>query len=35
MCGITGRAGYQRDLSAQRPVIEAMTETMACRGPDG
>jgi asparagine synthase (glutamine-hydrolysing) len=34
MCGITGWVSYQRDLTARRPVIEAMTETMACRGPD-
>jgi asparagine synthetase B (glutamine-hydrolysing) len=34
MCGITGWVGCQRDLAAQGPVIEAMTQTMACRGPD-
>jgi asparagine synthase (glutamine-hydrolysing) len=34
MCGITGWVSYQRDLSTQRPVVDAMTETMSCRGPD-
>jgi asparagine synthase (glutamine-hydrolysing) len=34
MCGITGWISYQRDLAARRPVVEAMTETMSCRGPD-
>jgi asparagine synthase (glutamine-hydrolysing) len=34
MCGITGWVDYQRDLSGQRSVIAAMTDTMACRGPD-
>ena len=35
MCGITGWVDYEHDLSAQQPVIAAMTATMACRGPDG
>lgn len=34
MCGITGWIGYQRDLSTTTTVVDAMTETMACRGPD-
>ncbi|WP_255946776.1 asparagine synthase (glutamine-hydrolyzing) [Streptomyces odontomachi] len=34
MCGITGWVSYQRDLTAQQDVLDAMTETMACRGPD-
>ncbi|MFI0723163.1 asparagine synthase (glutamine-hydrolyzing) [Streptomyces sp. NPDC021224] len=34
MCGITGWVGYRRDLTAHGHVLEAMTETMACRGPD-
>jgi asparagine synthase (glutamine-hydrolysing) len=31
---MTGWVDYSRDLTRERPVIEAMTETMACRGPD-
>ncbi|MCW3047475.1 MAG: asparagine synthase, glutamine-hydrolyzing, partial [Solirubrobacterales bacterium] len=34
MCGITGWVSFDRDLTRQRDTIEAMTETMACRGPD-
>jgi asparagine synthase (glutamine-hydrolysing) len=34
MCGITGWVAYRRDLVAERATVEAMTETMACRGPD-
>ena len=34
MCGMTGWVDYARDLTRERAVIEAMTETMACRGPD-
>ena len=34
MCGITGWVGYARDLRQERRTIDAMTETMACRGPD-
>ncbi|UZJ32066.1 asparagine synthase (glutamine-hydrolyzing) [Streptomyces endophytica] len=34
MCGITGWIAYDNDLTTQRPTIEAMTRTMACRGPD-
>ena len=34
MCGITGWVAFGRDLRTERPSLEAMTETMACRGPD-
>ena len=34
MCGITGWVAYRRDLAAEQATVDAMTETMACRGPD-
>ena len=34
MCGITGWVDHRRDLTAAQAVAQAMTETMACRGPD-
>jgi asparagine synthase (glutamine-hydrolysing) len=34
MCGITGWISFERDLTREQPVIDAMTATMACRGPD-
>jgi asparagine synthase (glutamine-hydrolysing) len=34
MCGITGWVAFGRDLRAERTAVDAMTETMACRGPD-
>jgi asparagine synthase (glutamine-hydrolysing) len=34
MCGITGWVDFERDLTRERALIDAMTETMACRGPD-
>ncbi|WP_225833630.1 asparagine synthase (glutamine-hydrolyzing) [Streptomyces sp. NK08204] len=34
MCGITGWVSFDRDLTAEAAVLDAMTETMACRGPD-
>ncbi|MFI9007991.1 asparagine synthase (glutamine-hydrolyzing) [Actinosynnema sp. NPDC053489] len=34
MCGITGWVSYDRDLTREREVLDAMTGTMACRGPD-
>jgi asparagine synthase (glutamine-hydrolysing) len=34
MCGITGWVSFDRDLTRERDTVEAMTETMACRGPD-
>lgn len=34
MCGMTGWVDFSRDLTREQAVIEAMTETMACGGPD-
>ncbi|OXY89270.1 asparagine synthase (glutamine-hydrolyzing) [Streptomyces diastatochromogenes] len=34
MCGITGWVSFDRDLTAESTALHAMTETMACRGPD-
>ncbi|MFF7236642.1 asparagine synthase (glutamine-hydrolyzing) [Streptomyces collinus] len=34
MCGITGWVSFDRDLTAEAGPLHAMTETMACRGPD-
>ncbi|MGA5271356.1 asparagine synthase (glutamine-hydrolyzing) [Streptomyces lydicamycinicus] len=34
MCGIAGWVAFERDLNRERPTLEAMTETMSCRGPD-
>jgi asparagine synthase (glutamine-hydrolysing) len=34
MCGITGWVSFGRDLHAEQATLEAMTETMSCRGPD-
>ena len=34
MCGITGWVSFDRDLMRERDTLEAMTRTMACRGPD-
>src|SRR5215470_10958139 len=34
MCGITGWVSYDRDLTREQPTVDAMTETMSCRGPD-
>lgn len=34
MCGITGWVAFERDLTREREVLDAMTLTMACRGPD-
>ncbi|MGW0861958.1 MULTISPECIES: asparagine synthase (glutamine-hydrolyzing) [Streptomyces] len=34
MCGITGWVSFDRDLTQQRTQLDAMTRTMACRGPD-
>jgi asparagine synthase (glutamine-hydrolysing) len=34
MCGITGWVSYDRDLRSEVATLDAMTETMACRGPD-
>ena len=35
MCGITGWVAFDQDLTLKRGLINAMTDTMACRGPDG
>ncbi|MFC0400848.1 asparagine synthase (glutamine-hydrolyzing) [Paraburkholderia rhizosphaerae] len=34
MCGIAGWVDYERDLSSERAIVQAMTDTMALRGPD-
>ena len=34
MCGITGWISFDRDLRTEAAVLDTMTETMACRGPD-
>ncbi|PZN11855.1 MAG: asparagine synthase (glutamine-hydrolyzing) [Bacillota bacterium] len=34
MCGIAGWIDWEQDLTGQRPVLAAMTDTLACRGPD-
>ena len=35
MCGIAGWVAFSEDLTQRQGEIDAMTETMACRGPDG
>lgn len=34
MCGITGWVSFERDLQSASATVDAMTETMSCRGPD-
>jgi asparagine synthase (glutamine-hydrolysing) len=34
MCGIAGWVSFDRDLAEHRAELDAMTRTMACRGPD-
>ncbi|ROQ63261.1 asparagine synthase (glutamine-hydrolysing) [Streptomyces sp. 840.1] len=34
MCGITGWVSFERDLHSETATLDAMTETMSCRGPD-
>lgn len=34
MCGIAGWVAFDRDLVQETAVVQAMTDTMACRGPD-
>ncbi|MFJ2407026.1 asparagine synthase (glutamine-hydrolyzing) [Streptomyces xanthochromogenes] len=34
MCGIAGWIDFGRDLTQERATVDAMTQTMACRGPD-
>src|ERR1700712_1818756 len=33
MGGITGWVSFERDLAREHAVLDAMTQTMACRGP--
>src|SRR5690348_16784808 len=34
MCGIAGWIDWARDLSGERPILQRMADTLACRGPD-
>ena len=34
MCGISGWVDFRRDLTREQSVVDAMCDTMACRGPD-
>ncbi|GGY07607.1 asparagine synthase (glutamine-hydrolyzing) [Streptomyces hiroshimensis] len=34
MCGITGWVAFTRDLTAEQRTVDAMTDTLAARGPD-
>jgi asparagine synthase (glutamine-hydrolysing) len=34
MCGIAGWVAFDTDLTTRSETVDAMTETMACRGPD-
>ncbi|WP_329050471.1 asparagine synthase (glutamine-hydrolyzing) [Amycolatopsis sp. NBC_01488] len=34
MCGIAGWVSYDADLTRRQDVVDAMTATMSCRGPD-
>ncbi|HEX6871582.1 MAG TPA: asparagine synthase (glutamine-hydrolyzing) [Micromonosporaceae bacterium] len=34
MCGIAGLVDFDRDVRTARPLLQAMTDTMSCRGPD-
>ncbi|MFD4482922.1 MULTISPECIES: asparagine synthase (glutamine-hydrolyzing) [unclassified Streptomyces] len=34
MCGITGWVSFDRDLRSASGMLDTMTETMSCRGPD-
>jgi asparagine synthase (glutamine-hydrolysing) len=34
MCGIAGWVEFDRDLTRERATVDAMAETMSCRGPD-
>lgn len=34
MCGIAGWVSFERDLRAERPVLDGMVATLAPRGPD-
>lgn len=35
MCGIAGWVDFDRDLTREGAVADAMNESLACRGPDG
>jgi asparagine synthase (glutamine-hydrolysing)/amidotransferase len=35
MCGIAGWVDFDRDLARDGATVQAMTRTLACRGPDG
>ncbi|WP_227999557.1 asparagine synthase (glutamine-hydrolyzing) [Nocardia australiensis] len=35
MCGIAGWVSFDSDLTQNHSTLDAMTATMACRGPDG
>jgi asparagine synthase (glutamine-hydrolysing) len=34
MCGIAGWVDFDRNLTAEQATVQAMTDTMSCRGPD-
>jgi len=34
VCGISGWVSFDRDLAQEQATVDAMTETMSCRGPD-
>ncbi|MFI5781171.1 asparagine synthase (glutamine-hydrolyzing) [Nocardia sp. NPDC051570] len=34
MCGMVGWVSFDGDLTQQKDVLEVMTDTMSCRGPD-
>lgn len=34
MCGIAGWVSFERDLTQYQAAVDAMTQTMSCRGPD-
>jgi len=34
MCGIAGWVAFDADLTERRDIVDAMTATMSCRGPD-
>lgn len=34
MCGVTGWIDWETDLRSEEATLRAMTETLACRGPD-
>ena len=35
MCGIAGWIDFERDLTREQSVVQAMTHTLRSRGPDG